>query len=66
MDLSNGTAWTRLIEEERDARCESDEPRPNGATNQWHDGPSLLLLTQRVYHTETEHRGSPATTKGRH
>lgn len=40
------------------ARCEVDEPRTNGATNQWCDGPSLLSLTQRVYRTETDGRES--------
>lgn len=57
-----GCAWQKR----RSARCETDEPRLNGATNQSHDGPSLLLLTQRVYHTETEEESFPATTRGRH
>lgn len=49
------------------ARCEPDEPRTNGATNQWCDGPSLLLLTQRVYHTENRRTSlSSALCEGRY
>lgn len=47
------------------ARCELDEPRTNGATNQWCDGPSLLSLTQRVYHTETDGQISSLPSEGR-
>lgn len=63
LDLSNSrytyacTHTYRDLNARRKAtRCEPDEPRTNGATNQWCDGPSLLLLTQRVYHTETDGR----------
>jgi len=69
LDLSNGrrthththtrTRARRSGASRRATRCEPDEPRTNGATNQWCDGPSLLSLTQRVYHTETDGRISP-------
>lgn len=65
LDLSNAIA---VRQRRGPARCESDEPRPNGATNQWDDGPiSASANAQRVYHTENRIVDAfPATRKGRH
>lgn len=72
LDLSNITHITRAhidsrVQGGKRPGANPDEPRTNGATNQWCDGSSLLSLTQRVYHTENRRTNisSLGTTEGK-